>query len=56
MARPPRVEEWSDLVFSLCQLVDGVAAAFRRRASQDGGFLGAVRSAFSCSLSAWGHD
>jgi len=48
---------WSgpDLVISLCQVVDGVAAALRRRAPHGGGLLGAVQSASSGSLSAWGH-
>ena len=48
---------WSgpDLVISLCQVVDGVAAALRRRVLHGGSLLGAVQSASSGSLSAWGH-
>ena len=48
---------WSgpDLMISLCQMVVGVAAALQRRVPHDGGLLGAVQSASSGSLSAWGH-
>ena len=48
---------WSgpDLVLSLCQVVDGVATVLQRRFPHGGGFLGAVQSVSSGSLSAWGH-
>ena len=48
---------WSgpDLVISLCQVVDGVAAALWHWVPHGGGLLGAAQSASSGSLSAWGH-